>query len=201
VRQNFLPEEVDQFKAQALAERLAQKYRRPVAYCTGGFANYQGYKSVVAGCVDNPAARQEIVSSRPGWWVDSGNGANWGQVLVGNAHKEGLQAAFDAATQRCRALPLPSLQRPELLAQEPPVPDPDCAEAVQAGDQSPTINRLMAGLTAEVVRRLLAGTCPWMALNIDLDLGEVRPTFATPEVVARMMRIPKTRLLTSTQRR
>ena len=209
VRQNFLPGDVDQFKAQALAERLAKKYRRPVAYCTGGFAAYQGYKSVVVGCVDNPAARQEISSAFtqnasyawPGWWIDSGNGANWGQVLVGNVHKEGLGAAFDVATQRCRALPLPSLQRPELLAQEPPAPDPNCAEAVQAGDQSPTINRMMAALTTEVVRRLLAGTCPWMSLAVDLDLGEVRPTFATPEVVARLMRVPKTRLLTSAEQR
>ena len=210
VRQNFLPGEVDEFKAQALAERLAKKYRRPVAYCPGGFSSYQGPKAIVLGCVDNPAARQEIAStfphnglySRPGWWVDSGNGVNWGQVLVGNSHKDGLGHAFDAETQRCRALPLPTLQRPELLASDPaPIESEDlaCAEAIQAGDQSPTINRLMAALTTEVVRRLLAGTCPWMALAADLDLGEVRPTFATPEVVARMMRIPKKRLLTSAQ--
>ena len=47
----------------------------------------------------------------------------------------------------------------------------------------------MATLVLEVVRRLLEGTCPWMALYVGLDQGTVTPVYATPENVARVMRM------------
>ena len=145
----------------------------------------------VIGCVDNAPARQAIadaVEARHwGWWVDAGNAENWGQVLIGNATKEQIGRVFSAEEEVCAALPLPSLQRPGLLV-EPPAEeiDSDCAEAVQVGDQSPIINQAMSALVLEVVRRLLEGNCPWMSLFLDLDTGELKPTYATPEAVARI---------------
>ena len=40
---------------------------------------------------------------------------------------------------------------------------------------------MMASLVIQVVRRMVAGTCPFMALYLDMDLGTVTPTYATPE--------------------
>ena len=79
--------------------------------------------------------------------------------------------------------------------------DPDCAVAVQLGDQSPTINQAMAALVLEVVRRLIDGTCPWMALFLDMDTGEMKPIYATPEAVARVTGLRRTNLVSRPKRR
>ena len=122
-----------------------------------------------------------------GWWVDAGNAENWGQVLIGNANVDQIGPVFVEEEQSVYALPMPTIQRPQLLI-EPAVeePDIDCAEAVVLGDQSPTINQAMAALVLEVSRRLILGTCPCMRLFLDLDTGELKPTYATPEAVSRI---------------
>ena len=118
--------------------------------------------------------------------MDTGNGRNSGQVLLGNAtHPETLRGAFVASGQLCRALPAPSLQRPDLLDAPPaPQPAPDCAEAVAHGDQSPTINQVVATLAASYVDKLLGGTCAWQASYFDLDDGTLRCVPADPKTVA-----------------
>lgn len=120
------------------------------------------------------------------WWLDCGNGRNAGQVLLGNAtQSEGLRHAFNPQLGVCRALPAPSLQRPDLL-QAPPEPRraPDCAEAIAHGDQGPTINQVVASVAAGYVEKLLAGTCGWMASYFDLDDGMLRCVPADPRKVA-----------------
>jgi len=47
----------------------------------------------------------------------------------------------------------------------------------------------------EVARRLYAGTCPWMALFLDLDTGELKPQYATPEAVSRIIGLQVQHLL------
>ncbi len=85
----------------------------------------------------------------------------------------------------CRALPAPSLQRPDLL-DTPPQPRPalDCAEAVARDDQGPTINQVVAAITASFLDKLLAGTCAWLASYFDLDDGTLRCVPADPKTVA-----------------
>ena len=92
----------------------------------------------------------------------NGNGRNSGQVLLGNATRpEALRGAFLPEIGLCRALPAPSLQRPDLLDAPPePQPAPDCAEAVASGDQGPTINQVVAAIAASYVEKLLAGHLP-----------------------------------------
>ena len=34
---------------------------------------------------------------------------------------------------------------------------------------------------------MVAGTCPFMALYLDMDLGTVTPSYATPEAVERLL--------------
>ena len=201
-RQNFYPEDLGRFKAQALAERLARRYRTPVAYSITTLQessrNLLESCPVVVGCVDNAAARAAIAASiTPGhWWVDAGNGAEFGQVLVGNARAEGFRQlmAFDPEKGLCHALPLPTWVRPELLVPAPR-PQQSCAGAVEAGEQGPTINQLMAALVVEVVRRLLEGRLTWWQVYLDLEVGSLRTVPVTPEGVARLTGIKEHILL------
>ena len=212
LRQNFYPEDLGRFKAQALAERLALRFRRPVAYSLDPFSSPlegssmfgPGWTSlrpgILVGCVDNAPAREAMAQCterwHSGWWVDVGNGEHFGQVLVGNASPDRLQGVFREGDQVCIALPRPTDQRPELLT-APEVPQgEDCAEAVEAGRQSPTINQAMAALALEVVRRLAAGELTWMQVLLDLEAGTMHPTYATPEAVSRMTGIPVRALVT-----
>jgi len=121
-RQNFTWEDLGKFKSEALAQRLARKYGRTVAYSTlpvkmAGIS----LPGLVIGCVDNGLARRDIADAvgshpftMPGWgfwWVDAGNGDSYGQIVIGNA----IEEVFEGG--RCFALPLPIIQRPELLRQ------------------------------------------------------------------------------------
>ena len=164
-------------------------------------------RRLIAGCVDNAHARRaiaEAVAGRTGgagygrsphgpWWLDLGNGHNSGQILLGNAATpEALRGAFDAATCTCRALPAPHLQRPDLLdapdaaADLPPTPRLDCAEAIIAHEQSPTINAAVAALAANWIHKFLDGTLRWMAAYFDLDDGTLQSIDAEPGRVARI---------------
>ena len=66
-------------------------------------------------------------------------------------------------------------------------PDVDCAAALDLTDQDPTINQMMASLVLQVVRRMVAGTCPFLGLYLDMDQGTVTPSYVTPETVARLV--------------
>ena len=206
LRQNFYPEDVGRFKSQALADRLAKAFRRPVGYSVYAFREedsrsdgglYPGLphygNSLIIGCADNAAARRAMAESLPGdprrWLIDAGNDTNWGQVLIGNVADRdfGDEQAF--VDQTCYLLPAPTVQRPDLLtAVSTTPPDVDCAAALDLTDQDPTINQMMASLALQVVRRMAAGTCPFMGLYLDMEQGTVTPTYATPETVARVVR-------------
>ena len=126
---------------------------------------------------------------RQKWLIDAGNDSNWGQVLVGSVADPSCryESAFDGGT--CYLLPAPTLQRPDLLTTVPDTPpDVDCAAALDLTDQDPTINQMMASLVLMVVRRMMAGTCPFMGLYLDMEQGTVSPTYATPEAVKRVMK-------------
>jgi hypothetical protein len=106
--------------------------------------------------------------------------------LLGNATRsEDVRGAFDPSVGLCRALPAPSLQRPDLLDAPPePQPQPDCAEAVARGDQGPTINQVVTAIAASYVEKLLERTCGWMASYFDLDEGTLRCVPTDPKTVA-----------------
>lgn len=212
-RQNFQRQEVGRFKSQALAERLSRSYGREVLYATvpWSYAIFNEVfrpqqmphmdavgAGVVIGCVDNAAARAAILESLTRghislqenvWWLDAGNGVDSGQVFIGNAPADRLAGSFLEGVDLVKELPFPTVVEPALLApaSEEPLP---CAQAVAAGEQSPTINQAMATLVLEYVRRLLQGTLPWMATYLDLYTGSMRPVLAEPEQVARLTGAP-----------
>lgn len=195
-RQNFTQEELGHFKSGALALKLARRYGRKVGYSVlpVGMLEFHTH-GLVIGCVDNGLARADIakgVRVHPfnRWWVDAGNAENYGQIIIGNRDLDDLDGCFDNM-DICHGLPLPSLQRPELLAQIPR--GQDCAEV--ADEQGPTINQVMAALVVEVVRRLIDGTCPWMQLYLDLEVGTLSPVMATVEAVVKMTGVKRRKLV------
>jgi hypothetical protein len=212
-RQNFFRSELGKFKSEALAERLARAFQRPVGYAVSTIALTQiCYPGIIIGAIDNGPAREDIarrLSTKSSltwvggyhqvprelktqlWWVDAGNGENYGQILIGNAGVKDLEEAFDRESEMCRALPYPTIQRPELLAQVAPV----MAPCVEIAEQEPTINRVMASLVVEVVHRLIRGDCPFMQMWLDLQTGTLTPVLALPETVATITKQPIKRLL------
>jgi hypothetical protein len=68
-----------------------------------------------------------------------------------------------------------------LLKQQPVL-----ANCADMEEQGPTINQSMTALVVEVVRRLIAGTCPWIQLYLDLEMGTLQPVLAIPEIVAQI---------------
>lgn len=215
LRQNFYYGEVGQYKAQVLGERLTRLYRRPLGWSVTPFGrSFERYRApettkpvlsavegsgIFIGCVDNAQAREGIARAlnTTQWWVDAGNGENWGQVLIGNCKRHQLRGAFDEARQECRYLPLPTVQHPELLSPPPAeeIRPMSCAELMDTGDQDPTINQTMASLVLQVVRRLLIGECPWMALYLDLRMGSLNPVECTPKNVARIANVRESSLI------
>ena len=177
LRQNFYPGDVGEFKSKALADRLAKAYNRPVGYSVYPFreearpqgSRYPGLSShdgLIIGCADNAAARRVMAECLPGdpcrWLIDAGNDTNWGQVLIGNVAERVVLEEPPFTGDTCHLAPAPTLQRPDLLtAVSTRPPDVDCAAALDLTDQDPTINQMMASLVLQVVRRMVAGTCPF----------------------------------------
>jgi PRTRC genetic system ThiF family protein len=199
-RQAFSHADLDRFKAEVLAERLARDLGMSVSYSVlpydvglhRDFFNARARLALVVGAVDNAAARREIARTLEYGqvlWLDCGNGYNSGQVLLGNAlSANDLHGSFQLETDTCFALPAPSLQRPDLMVAPPqPREDPNCAVAVERAEQSATINQTMAALAAAYVERLLNGTCSWMATYLDMELGSVQTVSAEPERVASLI--------------
>ena len=209
LRQNFTTNEIGKFKSQTLAERLAQAYERPICYSTLPFGSgnsdlgLENRSSLILGCVDNAEARREIANClttafiyrSPAWWIDVGNGKDWGQVLIGNTTEEQLLKNGFKNWGICDYLPAPTMQRPDLLTSIPDEPpDTDCAAALDLTDQDPTINGIMALHAVHTVRRIVAGTCTYMSQYVNLEEGSIVSTPASPENVARItglnMKIP-----------
>lgn len=206
LRQHFYAADVGKFKSQALAERLARQFGRPIKYSVypydaelvaeefGGGMYTRMAQGIIIGCVDNAEARRSIASSFSNfhfgnWWLDAGNGHSSGQVLIGNTMNiDRLQGSFEEGFQDVIFLPLPSMQLPSLLI-PPTVKNTipmDCAEAVSAEEQSPVINLAMAMLVLQFMYLFLNDKLTWMGAYIDLEAGTLQHVPAEPETVARM---------------
>jgi len=175
-RQNFCAAEVGEPKAWALMQRYNAAFGLDAQVAISLFSaemvrpHVGGDRfALVAGCVDNAAARCEIHSAVADclgrvWWLDCGNHENAGQVVIGNDTH--IVKPDIAPLGFCQALPAPSMVHPELLeAPARPVPDaagPSCAELALADVQSLMVNQAVAGWAATYLAQLL--------LSHDLDV-------------------------------
>ena len=212
-RQNFYAGDVGKFKAQVLAERLARQYGRPIGYSVfpyekglfdvnmgSGFIHKET-SMLIIGCVDDAAGRRSIAESIE-WsncWIDSGNGRDSGQVLIGNTkNPEELRESFDVESHSVHRIPMPSLQLPALLmASAKPERPRDCAEAIEDDSQSPIINQAMATLVLDFTYKILTGTLTYMAAYINLEAGSLQYVPAMPVTIARMFSMKESELMTN----
>jgi len=213
-RQNFGEAEVGGHKAELLALRYAaawgQSVQVHVAEFDKGMVQLEyGDLGVIVGCVDNAAARREIAETLAQdhnqrgaeglprlWWLDAGNGKDTGQVLFGAARNaRQLQHAFPYFPNPsfCVNLPAPDLQHPDLLEtradrtlSQPPRGTVSCAEMALTGDQSPSINAMVANVAATYLWRLFADPTglTTFATYCNLDVLSARSRFITPEGLA-----------------
>ena len=209
-RQNFCAAEVGHNKAETLARRFGAAWGLAIGAVAAPFApdlseNVSSRTlAVLIGCVDNAAARQSLHAALqrwrehddhttwPGrlWWLDCGNAQVGGQVLLGSTlSPQRLGKAF-SLSDRCSALPAPSLQHPELLIPRPEELDPtitglSCEELAARNAQSLTINQMVAAVAADyLVGLVLAQNLKTYASYFDLQSKSLRSKYITPEALA-----------------
>ena len=201
-RSNFCFAEVGQFKAQALAERVAAAWGIETAFSCEKFdpekhlkGSNSDYRSLtfIVGCVDNHFARRDMHRALDEfrgygdqsrlWCIDGGNGRSSGQVLIGSTTKRLKADQYFTGTSICRALPAPSLQHPDLLEPEAmsDTAEISCPERIRLGEQGLNINQRVAIEIAEILTAmLLTRNLKRYAVYFDLESGATRSTFCTP---------------------
>jgi PRTRC genetic system ThiF family protein len=161
-RQMFTPAEVGQPKAAVLARRFNLALGLQIAACCEPVDSQKHLPrgSLVCGCVDNHRARAELARGSGFVWLDTGNGYDFGQVVVGNCGdaeqvRRGLKQAQNG---RCAYLPHAGLVFPALLQPEPEVPTApplSCAELVIRDEQQMFVNDFVATTAAQYLYCLL----------------------------------------------
>ncbi len=222
-RQNFADAEIGASKCELLAMRYSAAWGHGVTVQTHT-ARFNrsivqleyGDLGVIVGCVDNPEARKEITQAMTAdtnkrglarlprlWWLDCGNGADTGQVLLGAARcAREMRYAFPCTPDQgfCVNLPAPDLQHPELLERQDAASRTpkaaqtlSCAELALTGDQSPSINSLIANVAASYLWRMFTDPkgLTTFATYCNLSFHSIRSRFITLDDVA--VTIRKTR--------
>ena len=183
-RQNFCPAEIGEYKAFTLARRYSIAYGLDIQAVCKEFKVETAQRTrrleIVAGCVDNAAARREIAryldynNSPIGahtWWLDGGNHEHAGQVHLGNTDQVTI-----SPLGFCSSLPHPGVQAPDLLEDpEEELQDLSCADLTALNIQSLMINQAIAGWMSTYLYRLLIGRdLDIMATYINLAAGSTR---------------------------
>jgi PRTRC genetic system ThiF family protein len=212
-RQHFCPAEIGRYKAETLAMRYAQAFGIEIACIPERFSPEMVHGewrslTILVGCVDNAAARvamgqvlsaNEPLAASQGsrvphlWWLDLGNGLDFGQVLLGStASVEALASAFAiSGLPCCSLLPSPLLQEPGLRKPRPEEQEGhslSCAQLLAASAQAMTINAAMADEGADYLYRLLiTGDLRKFATYLDLPSGTKKSHYTTPETLAKVI--------------
>jgi PRTRC genetic system ThiF family protein len=201
-RQCFCEAEIGLNKAQTLALRYSAAFGVPIEAMAEPFRPSMLWDSryetlqILCGCVDNATARQSIAeaieapryhSLASPWWIDGGNSQHHGQVLVGNCRStDPKDYAMDTV---CRALPMPSVQAPDLLVPRLEEQGPDssglsCAELALANAQSLLVNPQVATLMGRYVVDLLNNNLTRFATHFDQQTGTMVSQYTTQASIA-----------------
>jgi PRTRC genetic system ThiF family protein len=161
-RQMFTPADLGQPKAAVLARRFNVALGLQIAACCEPVDHKKHLPrgSLVCGCVDNHQARAELARGSGYVWLDTGNGYDFGQVVVGDCgDREHIWRGLrQSQNGRCPHLPHAGLLFPALLQPEPevvPAPQLSCAELVLRDEQQLFVNDFVATTAAQYLYRLL----------------------------------------------
>jgi len=183
-RQLFSPSDVGRAKASVLVNRINAAYGLAWTAEVGRIGADDRFDAdVVIGCVDNRLARQHMLAERCGrwreaaWWLDCGNSATSGQVVLG-------------AWRRGKVV-LPSVADlfPDAVDAQADAADeaPSCSMAEALSRQDLLINRLMADAACNLLWQLLRhGQVDHHGVFCDLKRSLMRPLPIDPACWERM---------------
>ena len=194
-RQNFSAAELGRNKAETLAARFGLAWGIEINAVPEKFDHPEWDDlTLVIGCVDNAEARRMINNSigNRGWWLDSGNEKNSGQILLGSHRGMVNKRIFDL-DGFCGWLPAPDLQHPELVQEadlKPAIEENlSCAEMALQDSQGLAINQRMAAEAADyLVRMLITKDLRKFATYIDLESGSTRSKYITQKEIGRWLK-------------
>ncbi len=207
-RQNFCHAEIGRYKAETLARRYGDAFGVEIACLPERFEPEMAEPrwdtlTVLVGCVDRASGRvamgealkenRRFVDGKSCprvWYLDLGNGLDFGQLALGSTDREeDMASTFSLSALGCVSLlPSPLLQLPKLRE-----PQPEelaghalsCAELLAANAQSLMINPRMADEGASYLYEFLVlGTLRRFATFIDIPTGTMRSRYTTPEQLA-----------------
>lgn len=204
-RQLFAPADVGRNKADVLVHRLNAFYGLAWTAVPDVLRKRSTDARIVISCVDSRAARAGLVRimEDPGWhplyWMDLGNRAADGQVVLGSP-------AWNKKHRRDRArLPTVAELFPEIAdARLREDNAPSCSLAEALGRQELFINQAVVTVALQILWQLFRfGQTDWHGAFINLKSGRSTPLPVDPEAWKRLgfQHRPKTTRTPTTQRR
>lgn len=198
VRQNFFPPDIGRNKASTMVNRINNAYglrwRAEPRRFTAEHATERGFRyrdmDIVIGCVDTKQARREIdlfVRSRGSntYWIDSGNSANSGQIIVGQ---------YGRKNDDPLRLPLVSELYPEIVTGEDN-DEPSCSARESLARQGLATNPMCAAwIMAWLSEAFRHGYAEWSGLFFNLSNGRSSSIPVDPEVWDSIRPAPPTAL-------
>jgi len=183
-RQNFWPSDVGQPKAEILVNRcnmlMLTNWKAEVARVTNDTQFYN--PDIVIGCVDNRKGRAAILKAltrsvhRSAYWLDIGNRAHDGQVVLGEV--------FGTGCKREDRLPHVADLFPDIVDASLDDKDdaPSCSMAEALERQSLFINDTMANVACNLLYELFRyGKLTHHGQFVNIKSGRVTPLAIDPE--------------------
>lgn len=171
-RQGFYPCDIGEFKTDVLIQRINMGFGTDwgsVPQMFGGEVSREFRPDMVISCVDSRRARSLIAKSfREGYYMDLGNNASSGQVVVGEFYKHaGNEVRLPHAVDLF----------PEIADTALPEDDqPSCSMAEALERQNLFINRMVAGWASELLWQMFRyGRLRFHGNFVNLSSGRVAP--------------------------
>lgn len=183
-RQPFFPADVGRHKAIVLTERINLAYGLDWHAIPARFdpVEHRPPGDLIISCVDTAAARRDIHRSitrgrgwYPAYWLDLGNRAEDGQIVLGSAGKDTTQPRLPNVIDR-----FPELADPDLAEDDAP----SCSLAEALERQSLFVNRTIASHALALLSELLLKGSIGRAGNyVNLATGICMPIALPPRPI------------------
>jgi PRTRC genetic system ThiF family protein len=186
-RQLFAPGDVGQYKSAVLINRINAYYGLKWASAQARLKRQSLKTDFLIGCVDTKAARRDFhqmfQARHPRYWLDLGNDACTGQVILGESVR--IQPNPDR-------LPAVTELFPKQLSGKKEDTTPSCSLAVALERQELFINQSVVTFALNLLWRLFRfGEIDHHGYFINLECGVVSPLPIGPKVWARFGFRPK----------